>query len=165
VSKSQDITSLFRRFGGNADSYQEIVSNDQARAAEQNWPMLGQRKPMAGAEAPYAKRVEALGERVAQKEVVIYKTLSQGGRAQPDVTSADRRFEAASAPRAPAAKSGMPWANWPAPSASAPTLGPAVPVAGAGVAASSLKGMFDRMAPREPEPNPVATPKKRPIKW
>jgi hypothetical protein len=162
VSKSQDITSLFRRFGGNADSYQEIVSNDQARAAEQNWPMLGQRKPMAGAEAPYAKRVEALGERVAQKEVVIYKTLSQGARAEPGAAQVERRFDAPSAARAPVAKDAMPWANWPAPSAAAP----AAAVVGAGVA-PSLKGMFDRMAPREPEPaqNAAASPKKRQIKW
>jgi hypothetical protein len=160
VSKSQDITSLFRRFGGNADSYQEIVSNDQARAAEQNWPMLGQRKPMAGAEAPYAKRVGALGERMAQKEVVIYKTLSQVARAEPNTAPAERRFEAPLAPRAPAATDAMPWANWPAPHAAAAP-------APAGAVAPSLKGMFDRMAPREAEPaqSAAASPKKRPIKW
>jgi resuscitation-promoting factor RpfA len=159
VSKSQDITSLFRRFGGNADSYQEIVSNDQARAAEQNWPMLGQRKPMAGAEAPYAKRVEALGERVAQKEVVIYKTLSQGGRAESSQVRMDRRSDTPSTSPEQVTKGALPWAGWSSPS---PAVSPVESEGG-----SSLKSMFERMASpaAEPEPNAVATPKKRPIKW
>jgi hypothetical protein len=42
---TSDVNTLFRRFGGNASGYQEIISRDQVTQAETKWPMLGQIKP------------------------------------------------------------------------------------------------------------------------
>lgn len=59
MSKSEDVKTLFRRFGGSASTYQEIVSHDQVTLAEQKWPMLGQINPSAHQEAPSAQRFGA----------------------------------------------------------------------------------------------------------
>lgn len=56
MSKAEDINTLFRRFGGNADTYQEIVEGELAGVAEQKWPMLGQLRPQAHREAPAARK-------------------------------------------------------------------------------------------------------------
>lgn len=64
MSKAEDINTLFRRFGGNAETYQEIVEGELAGAAEQKWPMLGQLRPQAHREAPAARKgAVAIGER------------------------------------------------------------------------------------------------------
>lgn len=54
---TNDVKTLFRRFGGDAGAYQEIVSRDQVSQAEEKWPMLGQIKPTTPHEAPSARRV------------------------------------------------------------------------------------------------------------
>ena len=56
MSKAEDITNLFRRFGGDAGSYHEIVERDQATAAKRTWPMLGDILPQAHQEAPAARQ-------------------------------------------------------------------------------------------------------------
>ncbi len=64
MSKAEDINTLFRRFGGNAETYQEIVESELAGVAEQKWPMLGQLRPQAHREAPAARKgAVAVGER------------------------------------------------------------------------------------------------------
>lgn len=64
MSKAEDINTLFRRFGGNAETYQEIVEGELAGAAEQKWPMLGQLRPQAHREAPATRKgAVAVGER------------------------------------------------------------------------------------------------------
>ena len=64
MSKSEDINTLFRRFGGNADTYQEIVAGEQVAVAEQRWPILGQLRPHGHREAPDARKgAVAIGER------------------------------------------------------------------------------------------------------
>jgi hypothetical protein len=55
MSKAEDITNLFRRFGGDAGTYQEIVEHDQADAAQRAWPMLGHIQPQQHQEAPAAR--------------------------------------------------------------------------------------------------------------
>ena len=42
MSTSEDVKTLFRRFGGQADSYQEVVREDQATQSLGRWSMLGQ---------------------------------------------------------------------------------------------------------------------------
>ena len=42
MSTSEDVKTLFRRFGGQADSYQEVVREDQAAQSLGRWTMLGQ---------------------------------------------------------------------------------------------------------------------------
>lgn len=77
MSKSEDINTLFRRFGGDADSYQEIVSMSQAESAERHWSLLGKLKPNTAADIPAAQRTSDVGSRMAQVEVVIYKHLPE----------------------------------------------------------------------------------------
>ena len=75
MSNSEDVTALFRRFGGSADSYQEIVSRDQAGVAEQKWPMLNQIRPMGHREAPSVRGGSPSHgpERVKQEYVEPYR--------------------------------------------------------------------------------------------
>lgn len=79
MSNSEDVTALFRRFGGSADSYQEIVSRDQAGAAEQKWPMLNQIRPMGHREAPSVRGGSPSHgpERVKQEYVEPYRAPVQ----------------------------------------------------------------------------------------
>lgn len=56
MSKSEDVQTLFRRFGGNASTYQEVVSRDQVAQAESKWPILGLINPTANQEAPSVRR-------------------------------------------------------------------------------------------------------------
>ena len=55
MSKSEDINTLFRRFGGDANSYQEIVAGELADVAEQKWPILGQVRLQAPLLLPLAR--------------------------------------------------------------------------------------------------------------
>ncbi|MBN3788760.1 cellulose biosynthesis protein BcsP [Burkholderia sp. Ac-20353] len=41
MSTSRDIESLFRRFGGNAEHYQEVRAEADAERARARWPLLG----------------------------------------------------------------------------------------------------------------------------
>lgn len=64
MSKAEDISTLFRRFGGNAETYQEIVESELAGVAEQKWPMLGKLRPQIHCEAPATRKgAVAVGER------------------------------------------------------------------------------------------------------
>jgi hypothetical protein len=56
MSSSDDINTLFRRFGGKSDSYQEIVARDQVGSAQKKWPLLGQILPAGTREAPATQR-------------------------------------------------------------------------------------------------------------
>jgi hypothetical protein len=170
VSKSEDIHTLFRRFGGDADSYQEIVSTDQALAAEQKWPILGQLKTGAQAEAPPVKRaVQASGERKSQVEVVIYKNAPQGrslaAEAQAFVVeraAADPELRAS----APLPQSSIAPVSVALASASTPLL-VSVPPLGVDASSVGLKAVFDRMLPRGTEPAQALATRglKRLVKW
>jgi hypothetical protein len=64
MSKSEDVNTLYRRFGGNAGTYQEIGANEMAGAATRRWPILGELRPQAHREAPDARKGNtAIGER------------------------------------------------------------------------------------------------------
>lgn len=64
MSKAEDINTLFRRFGGDAGTYQEISANELAGAAMQRWPILGELRPQAHREAPDARKGgAAVGDR------------------------------------------------------------------------------------------------------
>lgn len=101
MSKSEDVQTLFRRFGGNASTYQEVVSRDQVTQAESKWPILGLIDPAANQEAPSVHRPElALG--------------TQHNMRQPGASPASALAQAASSadavpssPVAPDASAGM----------------------------------------------------------
>lgn len=177
MSKSEDIHTLYRRFGGDAASYQEIVSSDQADAAEKHWPLLGQLKPLSHGEAPAAKRSVEVGERMAQMEVVIYKTKTVpqivhvvAEKPVPPVERVTatapvpepREAAPAIAPETVSPVAAQPqWVKAVAPMA--PPSAPVVPVA----SSSDLKSVFNRLVPPAPKSveAPVASPLKRLIKW
>lgn len=64
MSKSEDVNTLYRRFGGNAGTYQEIGASEMAGAATRRWPILGELRPQSHREAPDAQKGSAaIGER------------------------------------------------------------------------------------------------------
>jgi hypothetical protein len=171
MAASEDINTLFRRFGGNAGGYQEIVSRDQADSAEHKWPLLSQIRPFLQQEAPSTARDMAEpGVRVAQapeplRECVVMRppeatpapplpVEEPGVQVQPLVVEA------------PVAMPGV------VPVVSAPPVVAAVPVSSpapesAAPAGSELQRMFGRMVPaRAPQGVPEAVhPLKRLVKW
>lgn len=60
MSNSEDISNLFRKFGGQADSYQEIVRDDQAKESQARWPLLSAVRLNEGTAAPAVKVHEHL---------------------------------------------------------------------------------------------------------
>lgn len=56
MSKAEDINTLYKRFGGNAGTYQEIGASEMAGAAAQRWPLLGELRPQGHREAPSATK-------------------------------------------------------------------------------------------------------------
>lgn len=179
MSKSEDINTLFRRFGGNADTYQEIVAADHAQAAEQHWPMLGQIRPLSHAEAPSARRNVPPSERMAQVEVVIYKSVPQvvyvpaEPVSPPQVPVAVEVAEVhslvpASEPE-PKDLTIVDMPIEPPPPSVLPVVAAkeGVPSLAATASHTDLKSMFDRMLPAasRPEPSVAASPLKRLIKW
>ena len=71
MSKSEDINTLFRRFGGNAGTYQEIGASELAGAATTRWPLLGELRPQAHREAPDTRKGGALvGDRQVKSFLV-----------------------------------------------------------------------------------------------
>lgn len=179
MSKSEDINTLFRRFGGNADTYQEIVAADHAQAAEQHWPMLGQIRPLSHAEAPSARRNVPAGERMAQVEVVIYKSVPQVVYVPaepvppPQVPVAAEVAEVhSSVPASEPEPAGLTVVDMPIeppPPLVLPVVAAkeVVPSLAATASHTDLKSMFDRMLPAasRPEPSVAASPLKRLIKW
>lgn len=77
MSKSEDVQTLFRRFGGNASTYQEVVSRDQVAQAESKWPILGLINPTANQEAPSVRRPGvALGSQQNKRQVAVSSPTS-----------------------------------------------------------------------------------------
>lgn len=177
MSKSEDINTLFRRFGGNADTYQEIVAADHAQAAEQHWPMLGQIRPLSHAEAPSARRNVPAGERMAQVEVVIYKSVPQVVYvpAEPvpppqlPVSAEVAEVHSLVPEPEPAGLTVVDMPIEPPPPLVVPVVAAkeVVPSLAATASHTDLKSMFDRMLPAasRPEPSVAASPLKRLIKW
>ena len=83
MSKSEDVQTLFRRFGGNASTYQEVVSRDQVTQAEAKWPILGMINPTANQEAPSVRRpsVPATMRQNQPPSPAPGSALAAGGRA------------------------------------------------------------------------------------
>lgn len=71
MSKAEDINTLYRRFGGNASSYQETGASDMAGAAVNRWPILGELRPQSHREAPDARKGgAAVGDRQVRSFLV-----------------------------------------------------------------------------------------------
>lgn len=166
MSKSEDVKTLFRRFGGSASTYQEIVSHDQVTLAEQKWPMLGQINPSAHQEAPSAQR---FGAPVLSRQVQASQPPSSAAPAVMASPSLSGRFVAHDEPPSPVL-GGM-FAGFAAPTPSPRSVG-AQPQAGqrlsgrplaalAKAPAPSIEGLF-RRPPPVAAPVPVAPAPARP---
>lgn len=102
MSKSEDVQTLFRRFGGNASTYQEVVSRDQVAQAESKWPILGLINPTANQEAPSVRRPGvALGSQQNKRQVAVSSPTSALAQAASPVEAVP------SSPVAPDASAGM----------------------------------------------------------
>jgi hypothetical protein len=51
-NSSEDVKTLFRRFGGDANSYHEIVSEESAEKSRMRWPVLRDIQPNVAFTAP-----------------------------------------------------------------------------------------------------------------
>ena len=175
MHNSEDVTALFRKFGGSADTYQEIVSRDQAGAAEQKWPMLNQIRPMGHVEAPSVRSGSQLhgAERMKQAPLEPGHALLQGSpevkksiKATPVIPGVALRpvsVEAHMAPAAHFSAGGKVEAATLATAESAPAFLPPASPSSRG----DLKSMFVRMAAAQPSEAAEAdeNPLKRLIKW
>ena len=102
MSKSEDVQTLFRRFGGNASTYQEVVSRDQVAQAESKWPILGLINPTANQEAPSVRRPGgALGSQQNKRQAAVSLPTSALAQAASPVEAVP------SSPVAPDASAGM----------------------------------------------------------
>lgn len=91
MSKSEDINTLYRRFGGNAGTYQEIGANEMAGAATQRWPILGELRPQSNGEVPDARKGNtALGVR----QVSSFLTPVSGSMTTPPLPPVDESIVA-----------------------------------------------------------------------
>lgn len=167
MSKSDDVKTLFRRFGGSASTYQEIVSHDQVSQAEQRWPILGQMKPSAHHEAPSAQRSVRVGVRQSQSDVLPEPVL-HAVMAAPETVHGVGSLAGLVAHKAPpetaVREKGVLASFF---SRGKPAAAP-VPAAVASVAPAAVSGIFGRMQaaavpptrPSAPVPHhtPVASP-------
>lgn len=170
MSKAEDIHTLFRRFGGDASTYQEIVASEQAQSASGKWPMLAQIKPAQHHEAPAAARaLPGIPARQFQslEDVVVRTTPVAPPSVPAQVTVLPVSSEPAPAPTPECvvhvterAQSSM--------LISAPTDAD-LTLAGSPDSASrdsSLRAMFDRMVPVTQSASvQPASPLKRLVKW
>lgn len=178
MSNSEDVTALFRRFGGSADTYQEIVSKDQAGTAEQKWPMLNQIRPSGHREAPSVRGGGGQhhgNERARQEfqepyrapppvpvsaEVMIARPAVVPAVVQPVVMDAPQVMPVVVAQHAARID------PLPAPPVHAePVQAPAPAVSP--LAEGSLQSMFGRMVATQPDKvtTPDTNPLKRLVKW
>lgn len=181
MATSEDINTLFRRFGGTADAYQEIVATDQAKAAEQQWPMLGQLRPQERAQAPSAQRSVPAQTRAEQVEVVVYRQAAEPAVAAPVAPAPVAAVPSAApalAPVPPAAAVSLPAAPRTrasvATGAKAPAAAKSVKKLGGKAASGSrardtgkadLKAVFERMLPSATPAAPTPKTSKKAIKW
>lgn len=52
ANPSEDVKALFRRFGGEVGTYQEVVRERNAESSRAKWPMLGNIQPLQALNAP-----------------------------------------------------------------------------------------------------------------
>jgi len=160
MSKSDDVKTLFRRFGGSASTYQEIVSHDQVSQAEQRWPILGQMKPSAHHEAPSAQRSVRVGVRQSQSDV-LPETVLHAVMAAPDtmhgVGSLAGHVTHKAPPETAVREKGVLASFF---SRGKPAVAPVAPVpaAVAPVAPAAVGGIFGRMQAAAAAPTRLSAP-------
>lgn len=190
MSRAEDVSTLFRRFGGNAETYQEIVAMEQVDAAVSKWPMLDQIRVQIHPSAPSVHLADmARQERVRQAipepvhPVPVEPVAAEPVHVQPApevptpapvaepvvASAASPLATVAVVPQPPAVPLVQPVAvaapaELPVPVVVTPVVEPSVSVASD---AADLKSMFHRMLPQRPAAQPASPPHpiKRLVKW
>jgi hypothetical protein len=153
MSRAEDVNTLFRRFGGDAGTYQEIVATQQVDSAVSKWPMLDQIRVQITPTAPSASLAGmAQQERLRQAVVVpAPSTPVAVPESVPPVTPVVGRSALSAVPEVP-----------PVARSVAPVVAEAVAPERAG-----LQSMFRRMVGQRPTPASAggSNPLKRLTKW
>jgi hypothetical protein len=168
MSRAEDVNTLFRRFGGDAGTYQEIVATQQVDSAVSKWPMLDQIRVQITPTAPSASLAGmAQQERFRQAMVAPAPStpvaVPEGGAAMAPVVGRSVPSAVSHAPRAsaPQGVAAVPEAP--------PMARPVEPVVAEAVAPerAGLQSMFRRMVGQRPTPASAggSNPLKRLIKW
>jgi len=170
MSKADDVSTLFRRFGGDASTYQEVQAEQQVELAVTRWPMLDQispqLRPMAPAGTP---ELQVSGVRTHH---VVSDALSSGA------SVADRLLLSAQAPVvlpqvliAPTVPTAEASVEAPVtsgqPASSVVEVAPQASALVQPLKNTDLESMFQRMLPKKQAPVKVATESglKRLAKW
>lgn len=156
MSRAEDVNTLFRRFGGDAGTYQEIVATQQVDSAVSKWPMLDQIRVQIAPTAPSASLAGmAQQERLRQAVVAPTPVAPVVGRSAPSVVDHAPRVSA------PPVVTAVPDAQ--------PMARAVEPVAAEAVVPdrSGLQSMFRRLVGQRPTPASAGStnPLKRLTKW
>ena len=185
MSKADDVSTLFRRFGGDASTYQEVVAEQQVESAMSRWPMLDQISPRLRPASPVgvvhlpvigARTHHAVPDVVVSGGAVARPVASLPLVQEPPVGTSHAVERTSVAPAAPVAPAPVVLQTAPAavpsqePKMLAKLFADVVPeaVAQTHVAEKSdLKTMFRRMVPNKVAPAHVAADSglKRLAKW
>ncbi|MGO4152901.1 cellulose biosynthesis protein BcsP [Cupriavidus sp. YAF13] len=150
MSQSDDLSKLFQRFGGKAESYKEIVREDAATQARERWPLLTSVRvdraavvPPVQPAAPHAHDVAGPAAAQAAPPAPLWRAALPAGELAPAA-------EPARAAEAPAAQVVPP----------AVTVAPVAPAA-TGAPPSAMRPLFrtpEGMAPAASASMPRSTP-------
>lgn len=181
MSKADDVNTLFRRFGGDASTYQEVVAEQQVHTAVARWPMLDQispsvrphvasqplAQPTSGARTHHAVPEALPTARVADRTLPVAEAFKPSPVLAPEpapVATSTVRLDAVEIPQTLLASdspvSAQPAAPVPAPRTEERTESRPLtdwPDASraaspeAGSTETDLKAMFQRMVPKKPE--------------
>ncbi|ARP97161.1 cellulose biosynthesis protein BcsP [Bordetella genomosp. 13] len=128
MNDASDISSLYQRFGGDADQYLELGQSNHAQASRERWPLLSAIRPELAMVPP------AVGERVEATHAVSPWASAVSPPAPP--------VPVPSIPAAPPAP-----AVTPTPAAEdAPAVAPAAPATPSAEPRPSLQNVFARLA-------------------
>lgn len=173
-----DITSLYREFGGDPRNYREIGREDRAHAARGRWPLLSRVRPgaasvpSAAGGSPADRPAQAAawplapGAAVTALPLSVFPPVRRGAAVDGGKVAALIRGARVQRPALDALEIPRPPLRDTAVALAAPIVAPAVPVAAEPPARSAPKVLIEptlapewpaAMAP-EPEPAGVATP-------
>jgi len=98
MSTSEDINTLYRRFGGDASDYQEIIEADQVADVQNSWPLLGHlNAPAFYAQEPVVDGSHVWGGRAEPRFIdpSPYSSVAQVNQPNEALTAAEESKEAA----------------------------------------------------------------------
>ncbi|EHP41714.1 hypothetical protein OR16_17966 [Cupriavidus basilensis OR16] len=108
MSQSDDLSKLFQRFGGKAESYKEIVREDAADQARERWPLLTSVRvdraavvPPVQPATPHAREVAGPATAQAASPAPLWRAAPPAGELPPAAEPA-RAAEAPAAQKIPA---------------------------------------------------------------